>query len=51
MSDRHRDPLELWVGTWTPEEWIQREKRRQEQEAVPGTERAPEQAAPTAEAE
>jgi hypothetical protein len=30
MSDRHRDPLELWVGTWTPEEWITRENRKRE---------------------
>jgi hypothetical protein len=36
MSDRHRDPLELWVGTWTPEEWIQRENRRREKDATGG---------------
>lgn len=31
MSDRHHDPLELWVGTWTPEEWVEREARRAEE--------------------
>jgi hypothetical protein len=31
MSDRHRDPLELWVGTWTPQEWLEREARRAEE--------------------
>ncbi len=31
MSERHRDPLELWVGTWTPEEWIDRESRRRDE--------------------
>jgi hypothetical protein len=36
MSDRHRDPLELWVGTWTPEEWIQRENRKREKEGSSG---------------
>lgn len=36
MSDRHRDPLELWVGTWTPEEWIQRENRKREKDAAAG---------------
>lgn len=36
MSDHHRDPLELWVGTWTPEEWIQRENRRREKDATDG---------------
>jgi hypothetical protein len=36
MSDRHRDPLELWVGTWTPEEWIQRENRKREKESSSG---------------
>lgn len=30
MTDRRRDPLELWVGTWTPEEWIARENRKRE---------------------
>jgi hypothetical protein len=34
MSERHRDPLELWVGTWTPEEWIRRENRKREQSAA-----------------
>lgn len=34
MADRHRDPLELWVGTWTPEEWIERENRRREKDAA-----------------
>lgn len=33
MTDRHRDPLELWVGTWTPEEWIKRENRKREASA------------------
>lgn len=28
MTERHTDPLELWVGTWTPEEWIERENRK-----------------------
>ncbi len=36
MAERHRDPLELWVGTWTPEEWIEREKRRREKDELPG---------------
>lgn len=31
MTERHRDPLELWVGTWTPEEWVEREARRAEE--------------------
>ncbi|MDQ7843882.1 MAG: hypothetical protein QN141_08140 [Armatimonadota bacterium] len=31
MGERHRDPLELWVGTWTPEEWVERETRRAEE--------------------
>jgi len=30
MTERRRDPLELWVGTWTPEEWIERENRRRD---------------------
>jgi hypothetical protein len=34
MTDRHRDPLELWVGTWTPEEWIKRENRKREDVAT-----------------
>jgi hypothetical protein len=34
MTERHRDPLELWVGTWTPEEWIKRENRRREESAA-----------------
>lgn len=34
MSERHRDPLELWVGTWTPEEWITREKLRRDKRAA-----------------
>ncbi|HEU5298850.1 MAG TPA: hypothetical protein VFW08_05080 [bacterium] len=47
MTERHRDPLELWVGTWTPEEWVEREARRTEerkkdadrtQQAAPQTE-------------
>lgn len=29
--ERHRDPLELWVGTWTPEEWVERETRKVEE--------------------
>ena len=33
MTERHRDPLELWVGTWTPEEWIRRENRKREESA------------------
>ncbi len=33
MSERHRDPLELWVGTWTPEEWIDRENRKRDEPA------------------
>jgi hypothetical protein len=33
MSERSRDPLELWVGTWTPEEWITRENRKREKPA------------------
>jgi hypothetical protein len=43
VSDRHRDPLELWVGTWTPEEWLQRENRKREKDAtgVPASEPAP----------
>jgi len=28
MIERHRDPMELWVGTWTPEEWVEREARK-----------------------
>ena len=31
MTERRRDPLELWVGTWTPEEWVEREARRAEE--------------------
>jgi len=31
MVERHRDPLELWVGTWTPEEWVEREARKAEE--------------------
>ncbi|HXF83547.1 MAG TPA: hypothetical protein VNN19_12425 [bacterium] len=31
MAEQHRDPLELWVGTWTPEEWLEREARRAEE--------------------
>jgi len=31
MTERRRDPLELWVGTWTPEEWVEREARRTEE--------------------
>lgn len=34
MTERHRDPLELWVGTWTPEEWIKREKRKRDETAA-----------------
>ena len=30
-TERHHDPLELWVGTWTPEEWVEREARRAEE--------------------
>lgn len=26
--ERHRDPLELWVGNWTPEELMERERRK-----------------------
>lgn len=26
--ERHRDPLELWVGTWTPEELKEKERRK-----------------------
>ncbi|MGH2398833.1 MAG: hypothetical protein ACRDFA_06345 [bacterium] len=29
--ERHRDPLELWVGTWTPEELAKRETRKAEE--------------------
>jgi hypothetical protein len=29
--ERHRDPLELWVGTWTPEELAKRESRKAEE--------------------
>ena len=28
--ERHRDPLELWVGNWTPEELAKRESRKAE---------------------
>jgi|GEM_PF-3275582 len=31
MIERHRDPMELWVGTWTPEEWVEREARKAEE--------------------
>ena len=41
MTERHRDPLELWVGTWTPEEWVEREARRAE-ERKKQEERSPE---------
>ena len=34
MTERHPDPLELWVGTWTPEEWIKRENRKREETDV-----------------
>lgn len=52
MSDRHRDPLELWVGTWTPEEWIQRENRKREKDAAAGVKAAdPSPAEPPANAE
>lgn len=27
MEER-KDPLSLWVGSWTPEEIVEREKRR-----------------------
>lgn len=33
MAESRHDPLELWVGTWTPEEWIKRENRKREQSA------------------
>ena len=36
MTERHRDPLELWVGTWTPEEWVEREARRAEERKKQG---------------
>ena len=31
MAEPRHDPLELWVGTWTPEEWLKRENRKREQ--------------------
>lgn len=34
MAEPRHDPLELWVGTWTPEEWIKRENRKREQSAA-----------------
>jgi len=36
MTERRRDPLELWVGTWTPEEWVEREARRAEERRKQG---------------
>ena len=34
MTERHRDPLELWVGTWTTEERITRENRKRKESAA-----------------